>query len=267
MGGDCPGEVRSLTAAAAFVDRVGLALVFRKEGVVLPSLYEAVAGPGPTKWAEEREDGKLTFTPELSVVWAWKDDLADARLACAGKHVRGWPSLVSLALLPALYALTGRGGSAGDFRDAVMPPLEREIAEAVLTTGPSDAHDVRRAIGGRDTVAVNRGIDSLQRRLVLTRAGTIQRDRSWPATIYDVLPRRYPLPQLPAPDRARGDLASALLRTAGTLSAADLSRALGFPRREAVKVLEGLAMEGRALPRTESGVPVWSGPGSAMWPS
>ena len=258
VSGDAPGKVRSLSTAAAFVDRVGLALVFGKGGVVLPSLYEAVAGPGPVMWAEEREDGKLAFTPELSMIWAWKDELAEARLACAGKHIRGWPSLVSLALLPALYALTGRAGLPSDFRDAVLPPLEREVAEAVLATGPADARDIRRLTGRRDTAAVNRAIDSLQRQLVLTRAGTVERDRSWPATVYDVLPRRYPLPELPAPDRARADLAAVLLRSAGRLTAADLSRALGFPRRDAGRVLEGLVAEGRARLGQESGLPVWT---------
>src|SRR5258708_10018100 len=97
--------VRSLAAAAAFVDRAGLALVFPKATVALPSLFEAVAGSAPTPWAEMREDGKMEMTPDLSLVWGWKDELAEARLACAGKHLRGLLSLVSLRLLPALYAL------------------------------------------------------------------------------------------------------------------------------------------------------------------
>jgi hypothetical protein len=251
-------RVRSLTAAAAFVDRVGLALVFPKEGVVLPSLYEAVAGPGRTRWAEEREDGKLAMTPELSMVWRWKDELAEVRLACAGKHVRGWPALVSLALLPALYALTGRAGSPDDFRDVVLPPLEREVAEFVLEAAPADSRDIRRAVGRRDAAAVGRAIDSLQRQLVLTRAGTIDRDRGWPGTAYDVLPRRYPLSGLPAPDRARADLAAALLGAAGACSAADLARALGFSRPDAASSLERLTADGRAAASTEGRVPVWT---------
>ncbi|HEY7200140.1 MAG TPA: crosslink repair DNA glycosylase YcaQ family protein [Candidatus Dormibacteraeota bacterium] len=252
-----PGSVRSLDAAAAFVDRVGLALVFPKEGVALPSLFEAVAGPSPTPWAEERE-GKLTMTPDLALVWAWKDQLPEARRACAGKHVRGVPALVSLALLPALYALTGRSGAPDDFRDAVLPPLEREVAEAVLESAPADARAIRRVIGRRDTAAVNRAIDSLQRRLVLTRAGVIEKEQGWPGTAYDVLPRRYPLGALPEPERARADLAAAVLRAAGTLSAADLARALGFARAEAVDALERVAGGGEAEAGMEGRVPVWT---------
>src|SRR5215469_3361245 len=230
-------RVGSLLAAAAFVDRAGLALVFARKGVPLPSLHEAVAGPD-ARWVDEREDGKLAMTPELAKVWAWKDELAEARLACAGKHVRGWPALVSLALLPALYALTGRSGAPADFRDVVLPALEREVAEAVLDNAPADALGVRRAIGVRDTRRVARAIDSLQRQLVLTRAGTIRREQGWPGTAYDVLPRRYEMDRLPEPDVARARLAAAVLLSADELSAVDLSRVLGFSRAEAAAALE-----------------------------
>jgi hypothetical protein len=236
-------RVRSLRGAAAFVDRAGLALVFAKDGVPLPSLHQAVAGPG-AQWVEEREDGKLAMTPELAKVWAWKDELAEARLACAGKHVRGWPALISLALLPALYALTGRSGAAADFRDVVLPPLEREVAEAVLDAAPADALAVRRAVGVRDARRVARAIDSLQRQLVLTRAGTVHREQGWPATAYDVLPRRYEMDRLPEPAAARAHLAAAVLRTGGDLSAADLSRVLGLSRAEAAAALERAKSEG-----------------------
>jgi hypothetical protein len=237
------GQVRSLQDAAAFVDRVGLALVFAKAGVPLPSLHEAVAGRG-AHWVDEREDGKLAMTPDMAKVWAWKDELAEARLACAGKHVRGWPALVSLALLPSLYSLTGRAGAAADFRDAVLPPLERDVAEAVLSSAPADALDVRRAIGVRDARRVGRAIDSLQRQLVLTRAGTIRREQGWPGNAYDVLARRYALGRLPAPDVARANLAAAVLRMAGELTAADLSRVLGCSRAESNAALDRVKSEG-----------------------
>ena len=225
--------------------------------MALPSLFEAVAGPGPTPWAEERE-GKLAMTPDLALVWAWKDQLPEARRACAGKHVRGVPALIALRLLPALYALTGRSGAPDDFRDAVLPPLEREVAEAVLESAPADSRDIRRAVGRHDTAAVNRAIDSLQRRLVLTRAGAIEKEQGWPGTAYDVLPRRYPLGALPAPERARADLAAAVLGTAGALSAADLSRALGLARAEAAGALELLAAEGTAEAGMDGRTPVWT---------
>ena len=53
-----PRPVRSLAAAAAFVDRVGIALVFPKNDIVLPSLYGAVAGTERlvVRWAPDTRD-------------------------------------------------------------------------------------------------------------------------------------------------------------------------------------------------------------------
>ncbi len=232
--------VRSLRAAAAFVDGAGLALIFTKRGIPLPSLWEAVAGRGVVPFAEAREDGGSTMTPEARMVWAWKDELAAERLACAGKHLGDWPAVVSLGLLPSLYALSGRRGAPDDFRDAVLSPLEREVAEAVLAAEPPvTAQRVRRAVGRRDAAATGRAIDSLQRRLVLTRAGTVEHDRAWPAIGYDVLARRYGdrLRRLPGPDPARAELAAAVRRSAGDGAAAVLVRVLGFSRAEAAAAL------------------------------
>jgi hypothetical protein len=234
---------RSLRSAAAFVDRAGIALVFPRDDVVLPSLWEAVAGSRTVEWVEEHEDGSKHFTPEMDRVWSWKDELAAERLCCAGKHVRGWQSLVSLSLLPSLYALTGRRGRPDDFREpGQFSPLELDIAEAVLELGASSGPDIRKQIASHDTARVNRAIDSLQRRLVLTKAGVIEQEHGWPAGTFDLTARRYALGRLPAPHDARRALARAALDAAGELSAADLGAVFGWRRAEAGETLESLAV-------------------------
>src|SRR6266498_5456884 len=80
-------RARTLEQAAAFVDKVGIALVFGKADLVLPSLWDAVCGPG-ADWAVRDENGKaIAFTPDFDRLWHWKDDLPDRRLACAGRHL------------------------------------------------------------------------------------------------------------------------------------------------------------------------------------
>jgi predicted ArsR family transcriptional regulator len=253
------GKVRSLRAAATFVDRVGIALVFPKPDVVLPSLYEAMAGPGPIRWMEELEDGKAVLTDEVARLWGWKDELAAERLVCAGKHVRGWPSLVSLPILSSLYALTERPGTAEDFRAANLSPLEDEVAEVVREQAPVSSREIRLALGVKDTRAVNRALDALQRMLILTRAGTIEQEQGWPGTAYDILARRYAddLRRIPRPEEARANLARVVLKVVGDLSAADLAAALGFRRAAAADALDRLADEGSARPRQEEGVTIW----------
>src|SRR5438552_7591683 len=135
-----PGERRkiaSIRGAAAWVDRVGLAVLYPNDDLVLPSLWEALTGRKDVDWAERDDEGRFVdFTPDMSRVWGWKDELPEQRLVCTGKHLGGKVSLVSLRMLSALYALTGRTGSPEDFRDEELSPVERDVAEALLEGGP-----------------------------------------------------------------------------------------------------------------------------------
>src|SRR3954454_23867832 len=125
-------RVQSLEAAAAFVDRTGIATAWGKADLVLPSLWRAIAGLD-ADWAIRDENGKPTgFSPEFDRLWRWKDELPERRLACAGKHSTR-PSLLTAARrLGAAYARTGRSGAADDFREDELETIEGEVAEAVL---------------------------------------------------------------------------------------------------------------------------------------
>ena len=61
-------RVRSIARAAAFVDDVGFALLFPSERVLVPSLWEAVAG-------EDAEPFATGMGSDEQRVWAWKDEL------------------------------------------------------------------------------------------------------------------------------------------------------------------------------------------------
>src|SRR5580765_7674672 len=97
-----PRPTRSVRGAAAWVDRVGIAALLPVSDVVLPSLWEMVAGTRAVDWAVRREDGRLEFTPEMSRCWAWKDELPALGLACVGKHLGRWQALVAPRLVPPL---------------------------------------------------------------------------------------------------------------------------------------------------------------------
>jgi hypothetical protein len=207
--------------------------LFPKRDIVLPVLstefLKTWDGPDVHPWDEQGY---------MQVLWAWKDELPAKRLVCAGKHVRGTISLISLKTLPALYALTGRRGRPDDYRGLALKPLERDVADAVDELGEASAPLVRKSLGTSDTKGVNRAIGSLQKMLVLTRAGVQEQDQGWPAAAYDLLPRRFPLAKLPSSEQARAELTRTVLRSAKELSAADLAAALGWRRKEAAEQLE-----------------------------
>ena len=252
--------ISSLEAAAAFVDRVGLAVPWGKADLVLPSLWQGIAGPD-ADWAIRDETGKaLEFSPEFQKLWRWKDELPEQWLACAGKHFGSAALLIAPRLLAAAYALTGRPGAPDDFREDELESLEREVAEAVLENEPLTGPEIRRLLGTTDRKAVERAIARLQRRLVLTNAGAAEQAQGWRAIRQDVFARRWQksLGRLPAEDEARRELALAVLEGNDEVSAADVAGALGWRRKQAESVLTELSSAGSLAVRDEQGVQLWS---------
>jgi hypothetical protein len=256
-----PVRIGSLEKAAAWIDEVGVALVFGKADIVLPSLWDAIADPADRQWAIRDEQGAfVSFTPEFGRLWRWKDELPERRRVCAGRHVaRGAAALIARRLLPSLYALTGRAGTPEDFRNVELSPLEREVGEAVLEEGPASAPELRRFLGAADKKSVDKAIELLHRAAVLTNAGVVEQEQGWAAARHDLFSRRWRrwLRRLPPADEARRTLAQAVLESAGEVSAADVAAALAWRRKEAAVVLEELAGEGIADAREDDGIRLW----------
>lgn len=247
--------------AAAWIDRVGLALLFPKPDIVLPSLWEAVAGQTEIAWAERADDGSfVSFTPEMDKVWRWKDELPARRRACVGLHLVRTTALVAPRLVAQLYALTGRSGTVDDFRDGDVEGLERELAEAALELGRPASRRELRLVVGREKRVVDNAVNALQRKLVLTNAGMTDREPGWSSTLHDLFTRRWRarLRRIPPREDALLTLAEAVLIAAGDVSVADLSAALRLRRREAEAVLATLTDRGAAAAHDEDGITVWS---------
>jgi chromosome segregation and condensation protein ScpB len=252
--------ISSLEEAAAFVDRVGIAVAWGKADLVLPSLWRGIAGPD-ADWAIRDETGKaIEFSPEFQRLWRWKDELPERRLACAGKHFGSAALLIAPRLLAAAYALTGRSGVPEDFRDDELESLEREVAEAVLENEPLTGPELRWLLGTTDRKAVDRAVARLQRRLVLTNAGAAEQAQGWRAIRQDVFARRWrkSLRRLPAEDEARRVLALAVAAAADEVSVADVAGALGWRRKQAESVLTELSSAGQLTVRKAEGLQLWS---------
>jgi hypothetical protein len=202
---------------------------------VLPSLWEAATG----KPVVDRD-----FEPDIARVWGWKDELPGQRLVCAGKHIAGRASFVSLELVPVLYALTGRSGRPEDFREEELSPIERDVAEALLQSGPASSAELP-SLAGHERKRVSSATERLQRRLIVTAAGRQDQERGWASIVLDILPRRYGdrLGSLPEADAARTTLAGTILRSAGEVSAADVAAVIGGTRKQAAAALDRLAAE------------------------
>jgi DNA-binding transcriptional ArsR family regulator len=253
-------RVRTVEQAAEWIDSVGLALLFPNGDYVLPSLWQAVAGPVPLEWAVRDEEGSfVSFTPEMEVVWRWKDEIPARKLACVGLHVARTSSLVAPGLVGAVYALNGRSGAPEDFREAGLEGLELEAAEAALALGRPTTRRELRLLTGAEKRHVDRAVNALQRKLVLTNAGLAD-EPGWASTLHDVFARRWraKLRRVPPRGEAVRTLAAAVLRGGGEASVADVAAALRVRRREATEALEALEGTGAAQARREDDVVLFS---------
>jgi hypothetical protein len=237
--------IRTLEDAAAWVTRVGLALVFPRDDVVLPSLWRASGGED--EFAKRDEGGKfLEWTAPMEFVWTTKDELPAERLACAGKHLRGRASLVSLDLLPPLVAVARRDE---------LDPLEAQVVELLRAEGPLSARELPDLLPNHERKRVRAAVDRLQKALILTNAG-LEESAGWPAIVVDLTERRYAeqLRQRPGAEDARRLIAERVLTTVGELTAEDLRGALGWRKADAKAALEATG----APSRTEGAFTVWT---------
>ncbi|MBD0348104.1 MAG: hypothetical protein ICV59_03045 [Thermoleophilia bacterium] len=260
--------IGSVEEAVAWVDHVGVALLYPNPDYVLPSLWEAVAGQVEIEWAVRDADGKfLAFTPAMDKVWRWKDELPAKRLACVGLHVARTSSVIAPRLVAALLTLAGRSSSPDDFGE--VEGLERDVAQASLELGRPASRRELRIIVGTDKRRCDRAVNALQQKLVLTNAGRTDEESGWPSTLHDLFARRWRarLRNVPQRERALAALAEAVLAGSGDVSAADLAAALRIRRREANEVLEALEAHGRAVRHDEDGIAVWRAVSPAQAPA
>ena len=224
--------IRTLAAAAAFVDEAGLALLFPKADIVLPSLWEQVAGEQEVRWP----------SPPMEFLWGAKDELPAQGLVCVGRHVGRVVACVAPRLVPVLAAANG------DAAD------DDPVAEAVRELGPLTGPQLREATG-LPKKEVDRRVAALHHRIVLTSSHLVEQNGPWGALAHDLVARKWRLPAtLPPRDEARRQLAALVLEAAGELTAADLGGALGWRRKEAAAVLDEIA-EGRD---DEAGFRIWA---------
>ncbi|MGI6367322.1 MAG: AlkZ-related protein [Anaerolineae bacterium] len=185
-------RVRSEAEAVAFLDDVGLAFLFGEQGVAIPTLWWAVTG-------SSRPIPPHHDDPDLGRVWHWKDTLPERREIYYGKLLRGKPTLVSLKLLPAVYALSPNYGDPMDYLDQYEAGLlsveARSIYEVLMAEGPLATTHLRRKAGLAGSGAIARRFDAalaeLQTQLKIVKVGTSDVSRWGYAYVYDLFTRHF----------------------------------------------------------------------------
>jgi hypothetical protein len=224
------GRVRSSAQAAAFVEDVGFALLFPSERVLVPSLWEAVAG-------EDAEPFATGMGADEQRVWSWKDELPRHGLVWYGNFVAGRGSFLSPSLLRWLYPASG---GPDDHTDLELSPAAHEVATA-LAEGPLPSAKLRALIGDRSRY--QRAAVELQHHLLVTTAGVQEQAAGWPSRVLDLTCRRFDV------GGGQDHLAAAELFIGVVLdgSARDLALAFRWPVGKSRGHLDALAASARAV--------------------
>lgn len=224
-------RVRSVARAGAFVEDVGFALLFPSESVLLPSLWEAVAG-------EDSEPFATGMNVNEQRVWSWKDELPRRGLAWYGSFVAGRGSFLSPTLLRWLYPGQGR---TEDHTSLDLSATAHEMARALME-GPQTSARLRALIGDRKSY--QRAAVELQRHLLVTTAGVQEQASGWPATVLDLTCQRFEV------GGGQDHLAATELFIDVVLDASvrDLARTFRWSVDEARQLLDALTASARIVP-------------------
>ena len=192
-------RIQTVEAARAFIDDIGFCHFWPIKGIEMPNLFHAIAGrvrPVPMEHGD----------PDISKCWGWKDHALDKRWWYYGKLLRRRATLVSLDLLPALYACSENYGSLDDYLEeyhaGTMTAEAKWIYEALLEHGPLDTIRLRREARMSTESAKSRferGLVELQVGLKVLPIGVAEAGAWRYAFIYEIVQRHYP----ELPERAR----------------------------------------------------------------
>src|SRR5687767_5594971 len=134
-------RVKNPEQALAWVNERGFAYFWPIKGIILPSLWAAVAGDRPV--AEAHDDpGHIT--------WGWKDNALGKRRWYYAKILRRKATFISLAAAPYFYALSQNYGSPEEdyllaYERGHLTQAAKQVYEALLKEGTLHTVDLRKA--------------------------------------------------------------------------------------------------------------------------
>jgi hypothetical protein len=239
-------QVITKEQAIAFAEERGFVYFWPIKGVLMPSLWQAVAGDRSV--ASEHDDpGHVT--------WGWKDSLLGERAWYYAKVLRKRATIISLDVAPYFYALSENYGSPEEdyllqYEQGRMTQEAKSVYEALLHQGPLDTIALRKASRlstRKSDYRFNRALAVLQADFKIIPVG-VARVGSWNyAFVYELVARH--LPDLPEQarfiqeDEARRKLAMLYLESVGAAQLGDVLKLFGWGRPVTERTLSELVRE------------------------
>jgi hypothetical protein len=243
-----PGQrLHSKEEAIDFVQQRGFVFFWPITGVVLPSLWAAVAGDRPV--ADEHDDpGHVT--------WGWKDELLGQRAWYYAKVLRKKSTMIALDIAPYFYALSENYGSPEEdyltlYEQGRLTLEAKLLYEALLDQGPLDTVALRKAArmsSHESEGRFNRALTDLQTDFKILPVAVTQAGAWHYAFAYDIVARRYPdLPgsaQVISEREARRKLVELYFASVGVSQLSGVTKLFGWRLPAAQSALDSLVEEG-----------------------
>ena len=242
-------DLRVLTREQAidFVNRRGFVHFWPIQGVLLPSLWAAVAGERPVP-NEHDDPGHVT--------WGWKDELLGARRWYYAKVLRKKATFIALDVAPYFYALSENYGEPEQdylqqYQEGRMTFEAKTVYETLLAEGPLDSISLRKLarLGSKESDSrFNRALEALQVDFKVLPVGVAQAGAWKYAFIYDLVHRFYP--DLPEQARlirqvdARRKLVELYLQSVGAAPQKAVASLFGWSKGDAAEAIDALAADG-----------------------
>ncbi|MFC8538817.1 hypothetical protein ACFUJY_33540 [Streptomyces sp. NPDC057249] len=227
--------LRTADEAGAYIEDVGLCLLFGDKAASLPSLREAGRD-------EEAEMLPAGWGEDLERVWTWKDMLPTERRAWCGRFLGGRQALLSPRMTDLLYP---HAGEPDDFQDVALSPQARGVAEHLLLEGPTSMRVVREAFG-LDGRGAQKVLTELGRELLITNYGTRQDGPGWPSCVIELTSRVFFDSPGARTGPSREEAALVFLDTMVEATPREVARAFRWTAKDASALLDGLVRGGRA---------------------
>jgi hypothetical protein len=247
-----PGQrLASRDEAVEYVHQRGFVYFWPITGILMPSLWTAVAGERPVADAHD-DPGHVT--------WGWKDALLGSDAWYYGKILRKKATMIAPDVAPYFYALTENYGAPEEdyltqYEQGRLPIESRLVYEALLSEGPLDTLALRRAArmtSKESDGRFNKALTDLQAefRIVPVRVAQVG---AWNyAFVYDAMHRVYPdlleQARFIGEVDARLKLAELYFRSLGAAQTRDVSKLFGWKSAETTHVLDKLCQRGLLLP-------------------
>lgn len=245
-------RLSSPSQALTFINKRGFIYFWPISGIVMPSLWTAVAGDRPV--ADKHDDpGHIT--------WGWKDRALGKRMWYYAKILRKKATMISLEVAPFFYALSENYGAPEEdyliaYEEGRLSQAAKQVYEALLKEGALNTIDLRRVakLANAKESEFNKALEVLQADFKILPVGVSEAGAWKYSFIYEIVTRHYPdlaeQARRISEREARSKLVELYFESVGAAQEGDVNKLFGWKKELTARTIASL-VEKRKLVKSE----------------